>query len=439
MKKRTKKLLLLAIAVVVIVAVAGTILSGDSDKSTSVQADLAFKDDIKEIVTASGRIQPQTQVDITSEVSAQIIALLAKEGDRVEAGQRLIVLDTIQLQSDVSQARFSLDEVTARAEAARTQLEIDSLEAARQQRLFAQDLASETDATNARLRFENAKANYNAMLAQVETSRAILEKAADNLTKTSIKAPMPGVITFLNAEVGEIAQAQTAFTQGRTLMTIADLSVFEVEVDVDETEIGKVLLGQDARIRVDAYRDTAFVGHVVEIGNSALVQGQGTENYATSFRVKVRFEETDYVFRPGMSATVDITTATAKDALLIPYAALVTREFDADSLKNQKPNEDSGSGLVQSANAAQGDVTEAKAKGSKEKIKKSGVFVISGGKAKFVELATGIADERNIVALNGVAPGDTIISGSYQTLRQLEPGETVKIDSRSIERMNEQE
>lgn len=446
MKKRTKRLLYLVVVIAIVAAVAGTMMSGGSDNLTSVQADLAITDDIKEIVTASGRIQPQTQVDITSEVSAQIIALLVKEGDRVEAGQRLIVLDTIQLQSDVSQAKYRLDEITARAEAARTQLEIDRLEAERQASLFEQDLTSETDATNARLRYENSRANYNAVLAQVETARAALAKAEDNLTKTSIKAPMAGVVTYLAAEVGEIAQAQTAFTQGKTLMTISDLAVFEVEVDVDETEIGKVALGDDATIRVDAYRDTTFAGTVVEIGNSALVQGQGTENYATSFRVKVRFAETDYIFRPGMSATVDITTATAEDALLIPYAAVVTREFDTDSLDITADKEKGAGGLVQSVNAAQEQESREKSSGDrerdkerdKEKVKKTGVFVIKNGTANFIEITTGIADERNIVAKTGLAPGDTIVSGSYQTLRRIEDGEAVKIEQRSIERIDDQ-
>src|SRR5690606_14547992 len=213
------------------------------------------------------------------------------------------VLDTIQLQADVAQAHFGLDEITARAEAAKAQLEIDRLEAERQQALFEQNLTSQTAADNARFGLENAAANYRAALAQVETARARLEKAQDNLSKASIRAPMPGVVTFLSVEVGEIAQAQTAFTQGATLMTIADLAVFEVEIDVDESEIAKIKLGQKAEIEVDAFRDTTFAGTVVEIGNSALIAGQGSENYTTSFRVKVRFDIAEVTFRPGMSAT----------------------------------------------------------------------------------------------------------------------------------------
>lgn len=437
-KWRSKKILITGIAAVIVIVAIIAMTSGSSTKATPIQADLAFNDNISEIVSASGRIQPQTKVDITSEVSAQIIKLFVKEGDLVERGQNLILLDTIQLQSDVSQSRHSLDEISSRAEAAKAQLEIDKLEADRQQKLFERDLGSENAATNARYGFENSRANYQAMLSQVETARAVLDKTNDNLTKTLIKAPMSGVVTFLSVEVGEIAQAQTAFTQGKTLMTIADLSVFEVEIDVDESEIAKVQLGQKSKIKVDAFRDTSFAGSVVEIGNSALVANEGSDNYTTSFRVKVRFEQANVTFRPGMSATVEITTSTAEDALLIPYAALVTREFDPDSLKNtaEKP---AGGGIIQQANAAEtADLSDDASKHKKSaKIKKSGIFVVRDGKAHFVEVATGIADERNIVAMSGIAPGDTVISGSYQTLRKIADGDLVTIEKASLDKMKD--
>lgn len=436
-KWRSKKVILTALGIVIAIVVIVALSSGSGNDAKMVQADLAYRDDIAEVVSASGRIQPQTKVDITSEVSAEIIRIFVKEGEVVERGQMLIVLDTIQLQADVAQAHFGLDEITARAEAAKAQLEIDRLEAERQQALFEQKLTSKTAADNARFALENATANYRAALAQVETARARLEKAQDNLSKASIRAPMPGVVTFLSVEVGEIAQAQTAFTQGATLMTIADLAVFEVEIDVDESEIAKIKLGQKAEIEVDAFRDTTFAGTVVEIGNSALIAGQGSENYTTSFRVKVRFDKAEVTFRPGMSATVDITTNKAEDALLIPYAALVTREFDRDSLKIVAAKSDGG--LIQTANAAQAEPepSDAGKRKKDDKVKKTGIFVIRAGKAKFQELATGIADERNIVALSGVAPGDTVVSGSYQTLRKLAEGDIVTIEPSSLEKMNE--
>jgi HlyD family secretion protein len=226
-------------------------------------------------------------------------------------------------------------------------------------------------------------------------------------------------------------------------MTISDLSVFEVEIDVDETEIAKVSIGQESKIRADAFRDTSFAGSVSEIGNSALVSGQGTENFSTSFRVKVRFTEVETGIRPGMSATVDITTATAESALLIPYAAVVTREFDPDSLKAKKESEEiasTGIGEVNAAEVTDDSVvadTSGKDRKKKKKITQSGVFIIKDGIASFAEISTGIADERNIVALSGIQDGDTIVSGSFQTLRKLADGDGIKIDEGSLEKMKE--
>jgi HlyD family secretion protein len=443
MKWRSKKVITGGVVLLLVIVLVAWNMAGSGDEATMVQADLAYSDEISEIVTASGRVQPQTKVDITSEVSAQIMDIFVKDGDRVTRGQPLLLLDTIQLMADVAQMQFSLEEISARADAARSTSERDRLEYERQQKLHKQNLASETQYTNAKFANETSQANYKAMRAQANTARARLEKARDNLRKTRITSPMLGIVTFLGCEIGEIAQAQNSFTQGKTLMTVADLSVFEVEVDVDETEVSKVRLGQESGIRVDAFSDTTFAGEVVEIGNSAQMTGQGTENFTTSFRVKVRFAETNAAIRPGMSATVDITTAFEQDALLIPYAAVVTREFD-DKKKDSTKVADTGDGVfaaepdVGAETDADQDKDDAKAHGKKsKKAKKTGVFICKDGVAKFVEIETGIADERNIVALTGLAPGDTVISGSFQTLRKIEEDEAVEIDERSLETMNE--
>lgn len=443
---RSKKFIIGLGIVVVVAVVASMNLAGNGEAGTVVQADLVKRDNISELVTASGRIQPQTKVEIVAEVSAQMIAVYVREGDVVEKGEPLLLLDTVQTQSDVAQARYSLDEITARAAAAKSLYEQDKREYERQKSLYDQQLTSETAFTNAQFAYENSQANWQATEAQVKTFRARLEKAQDNLRKTSILAPMQGVVTFLNAEVGEIAQAQTSFTQGKTLMIISDLSVFEVEVDVDETQIAKIDLGQPAEIRVDAFRDTIFSGKVVEIGNSASVTGEGTDNYTTSFRVKIRFAETEMTIRPGMSATVDITTATDTDAILVPYASIVTREFDPDSLAAWAAAEtdDSAGGVLTDGEVHAAEVTnvnsvevDEKPAGKDEKVKMTGVFVIKNGKARFVEVETGIADDRNIVARGDVSPGDTVVSGSFQTLRQLNQGDVVTIDERSKERIEE--
>ena len=446
MSKRKKRLMVFGIPAVVVIAVILASVAGSNGDETTVQVELAITDDLSELVTASGRVQPQTKVDIASEVSAQIIEVSVSEGEQVVHGQRLLLLDTVQLKSDVAQARYSLDEVLARTKAAFAQLKKDRAEYERQVRLHDQKMTSETDFNNATFAFENSKANHDAMQAQGKIGRARLDKALDNLSKTSVTSPMDGIVTYLKAEVGEIAQAQTAYTQGQTLVTISDLSVFEVEVDVDETEIAKVQLGQPTDIRVDAFRDTVFIGSIVEIGNSAVVVGQGSEDYTTNFRVKVRFAMTDLGLRPGMSAAVDITTNKAENALLVPYASIVTRKFDpdslrADSLARENTSEDTGGVHAADLDDEDQEIVSPSTDNDKtrktKKIRKSGVFVVNNGIARFVEAATGIADERNIVVLSGVNEGDTIVSGTFKTLRKLSDGDAVKLEEASLEDLDD--
>ncbi len=461
MTSKSKKMLIIVIGVVVIGGGAAFSLLSDNSNAATVQVDLAKIRDISETVSASGRIQPQTKVDITSQVSGEIIALHVNEGDWVSRGDLLIEIDRVQLGSDVEQAQYSLDEIQARAEGARVQRDRDKEEFERQTTLRERKLNSESDFTTAKYAYENSKATYLAMQSQVKTQKARLEKAQDNLQRTTITSPMDGVVTFLAAEVGEIAQAQTSFTQGKTLMTISDLSVFEVDVEVDETEIAKIIRGQSAEIEVDAFPDSVFDGTVVEIGNSAIMQGQGTQEFSINFRVKVRFAPTSARIRPGMSAAVDVTTSTEKDAVIVPYAAIVMRELPEDTLAEES-EEDSSDGLfVNEADAAEPDDEDENTEADEdadsddedempgnglsqskngyaddEPEKKTGVFVVRNGIAKFLEVQTGIADEKNIVTIYGVQKGDTIISGSFKTLRELEDGDEVKIDEKSLEALD---
>jgi len=441
MKRFGKKFYIIGGLVIVVGLVAANFLVNGEVEATSVQADIAYHDEISEIVTASGRIQPKTKVNITSEVSAEIVQLTVKEGDFVTKGTPLLLLDTIQYKSDANQAKYSLDEIKARAAAAESQFNKDKKEYDRQQSLFAKGLSSETLLSNATFAYENSKANFDAYKAQVKTVNARLNKSLDNLSKTVITAPMDGVIIYLSAEVGEIAQAQTSFTQGKTLMTIADLAIFEVEVEIDETQIANVSMYQDVDIRVDAFDDSLFTGVVTEIGNSATMSGQGTEEFTTAFKVIIKFDETNVTIRPGMSATVDITTASEKDALLVPYASVILREFDPDSLESKNETastETISSNVVFAATTTTEDETSDKSKKKKkDKIKMRGVYVINNGTAAFKEIITGIADERNIVVIEGITPGDTVISGSFKTLRALKEGDVVEVDQYSIDQMNE--
>jgi len=432
-KGSKKKILIIGAVVVVVAILVVANLTMDNTNAMSVQTDQASDREIVEIVSASGRIQPKSKVDITSEVNGEIIGLYVREGDRIAAGELLIVLDTVRLRSDVDQGRYAVNETNARLEGAKASLEQADEEYNRQKRLFESNLTSETEYKNARYAYLNAKASHQASQAQSSQLRAMYDQKLDNLEKAKIIAPMPGVITFLDCEIGEIAAAQTAFTQGRTLMTISDLEIFEVEVEVDETEINKVELGQHSDIEVDAFPDSVFVGEVVEIGNTAIQTGLGTTDQTTNFRVKVVFKDTDVKIRTGMSATVDITTNKRGGVLSIPYSAVVVRSFDLDSLEMARANEGGGNSSEVFADEA-GEEDTAFSTGDEEEEKREelkGVFVVRDGKARFVQIETGIADQKYIQVTEGLEDGDEVISGPYRILRTVKDGDDVQSQSDS--------
>ena len=426
---KNKKLWII-IGVVVVVAVFVVIsLTSNGRKATNVNAAVVEKQDLTEKVSASGRIQPKTKVDITSEFSGEIIALLVKEGQNVRTGELLVVMDTVQIKADVSQARYSLDGAKAFRDGAEATFKQAEEEFQRKQRLWDQKLTSETEYTTARYAFLNAKASFENAQANANGTEAAYDKQLDRLSKARITSPMDGVVTLLDCEVGEIAAGQTAFTQGKTLMTIADLSVFEVEVEVDETEVNKITLGQKTDIEVDAIPDTSFAGSVVEIGNTAIMVGLGTQDQSTNFKVKVTFAEVNPKLRPGMSATVDITTAERINILAVPFASVVVRNYDLDSLelaRQGKGKETSGNEVL----AAENDSTKSDSAGKKAEEEREdlrGVFVIREGVARFVKIGTGISGRKDIEVTEGLQEKDSVVSGPYSVLRTLKDGDEVEI------------
>jgi HlyD family secretion protein len=222
-------------------------------------------------------------------------------------------------------------------------------------------------------------------------------------------------------------------------MTISNLNVFEVEVEVDETEINKVDLMQVADIEVDAFPDTVFDGEVVEIGNTAIVSGSGTQDQSTNFYVKVIFKDPNVRIRPGMSATVDIITNRQEDVLTIPYSAIVMRSFDVDSLEGaqESAEPESGGSTSPDLRAAEGDDSLSGSAVDDEENRKDykGVFVVREGVARFVQVETGIADQKHIEITSNLTEGDSVISGPYRVLRNVKDGDLVKATSkRGIEK-----
>jgi HlyD family secretion protein len=428
---KQKKILLGGAVVVVVAGLVIANLTMSDDKATDVQIDLATRRTLVEIVSANGRIQPQTKVNITSQINAEIKQIAAKEGDQVKQGQLLIILDSVQIASDVEQARYGLNQISASLNGAKTRLDQAEEEFKRQEQMFANNLTSDQNFKDAKYNFLNTKSNYEATDASAKQAQAQFEKQLDYLRKSRITAPMAGVVTLVDCEVGEIAAAQTSFTQGKTLMTLSDLDVFEVEVEVDETEVTKVTLGQSVKIEVDAFPDTTFAGEVIEIGNTAIMTNMGSMDQSTNFKVKVIFKEVNERIRPGMSATVDITTNSKEMALSVPYSAIIVRSFDIDSLERAKNNPAvaESSGAVASVEAAENStITDTIGKDERKELK--GVFVVRNGKAEFVEITTGIADQKNIEVASGMKAGDSLISGPYAVLRTVKEGDLVKAETK---------
>ena len=404
--KKKKIIIILAVVVVVIIFVLANLMKS-GEKTYKVEAEKITKGDISALVSANGRILPKRTVKISAYVPAKIVELPVKEGDWVNKGQLLVQLDPTSYQAAADQYKAQMK--VAQANLDQAQMTFD-----RQKELFERNLTSKEQ-------YDAALTSLNVSKAQFEQSKAALEKARDDFSKTQITAPMNGIVTELNAEVGEIVMIGTMNNPGTVIMTISDLSEIEVEVEVDETDIANVKLGQDTKIEIDAFPDTSYKGEVTEIGNTAQVSGYGTQEQVTNFMVKILLMEEVSGIKPGMSASVDITTDKHLDVLKAPIACMVMRNVNSDSLKKEKEKV-KGSEVK----ASEGEKEEEKIQ-EEEKQDIEGVFVIENDKAKFVPVETGISDEQNIEIISGLKEKDEIIVGPYKTLRTIKEGDKVKV------------
>jgi len=411
MKKKKILIVMGAILLVAVIVVANVLKSGE--KTYQVQAEKVKRGDITSIVTANGKIVPRTDVKISAYVPAKIIRLPVKEGDVVKKGQLLVQLDDTEYKAAVNQARAQLASAKANLEQAK-------LTHKRQKELFEKKLSSKEQ-------YDMAKTELQLAEAQYQQAVASLEKARYNLSKTTITSPIDGVVTALNAEEGEIVMIGTMNNPGTVIMTISDMSEIEAEVEVDETDIAEVKIGQEAEIRIDAFPDTTFRGKVSEIGHTARISGLGTQDQVTNFLVKVVLLDEVPDIRPGMSASVDITTSHRSDVLNVPIQAVVMREEKSDTTTIKKGEE---KGAQASVDSIPHRKNEKGRKGKKKEVE--GVFVVKDGRAKFVKVNTGIADQQNIEIVSGINEDDLVVTGSYKILRTLKDGDKVKITKKRI-------
>jgi HlyD family secretion protein len=395
----------------------------------TVQTQKVGRQDLVSTVTASGEVKPRKYVNVSSNVSGRIVRLLVREGDRVKAGQVLARIDSARLEASTRSSEAGVQAQKADVQRAEADLEAAKLAFERTQRMHRDKLVSDSQMDQADADFKMKKANVEALKRRIAQQEAALETVKDDLEKAVVVAPMDGAVTNLAKEEGEMVIGAQSF-QPTVIMTVADLSVMECEVMVDETDIRNLALGQEAEIRVDALEEGIKIkGEVTEIGSSAIPRGstQGgtpsttnTGNQAKDFKVKITLKDPPSNIKPGLNAAADITTSRKQQVIAVPIQAVVVREVNKEG-KVVDP------GAVQASDASPAPDAAA---GRKKAEEKDGVFVLSNNKVTFKPVKTGIVGETEIEIKEGLAGGEEIVTGSYKTLRTLKDQANVKTEQK---------
>ena len=380
---------------------------------TEVRMEQVSRRDLVSAVTASGKIEPQTSVDISADITGRIIEIAVEEGDLVRKGQFLLQIDPAQYQAAVSRAEGVVSSTQAtllQVRASRDQAERDWKRADELIRL-GPNLIAPQQAEAAKTALEVAEATYQATRAQLDQSRAGLREAKDNLAKTRLVSPIAGRVVRLAVEEGEVAVPGTFSRETGLLLTIADLSVILAKVQVDETDVVRLTDRDSVEVTIDAYPDSTFVGRVTRVSQSAKLTNtqtaSGSNDRAVDFDVEIRLDDPPGDIRPDLSCTARVITDTRESALSIPIIALTVRDHE------RVPNE----------NNPALDTVSRRRPGEREE---EGVFLVQNGVATFRPVKVGIAGDEYFEVLDGLRGGETIVAGTYQAIRDLKDGDKVR-------------
>lgn len=412
------------VALIVVVVIAAKAKGGNEDL-VSVTAEKAIVKTVTQIVTATGKVQPEVEVRISSEVAGELIDIPVKEGQDVKKGDVLARIKADFYQAQVDEMDAALASSRASAVLAKAQLAKAESDFAKSDQLFARKLISDTEFIAAKTTLDVAKATYDSSLAQIRRTEGSLNQAKDSINKTVVYAPMDGTVSSLSCKVGERVLGTGQFA-GTEIMRVADLNSMEVRVKVNENDIVNVKLGDRSIISIDAFPGRKFEGKVYEISNSALssassastnaaAQAASASDEVTNFLVKIRISDIGNVeLRPGMSATVDIETQTVEHAVVVPIQSVTVRADDG------KTTDDMQKEAAKKAQERSGNDLEVKserdeARRNRDKLKRV-VFVVNGDKVALRTVETGIADNTHIEIKSGVKEGETVVSGSYAAI-----------------------
>jgi HlyD family secretion protein len=443
----SRKNILIAVGVVLVgAAVVAANFYFKREKGVPVTTEAIKTRDLEAIVSASGKIQPKRLVNISADTPGRVVNLAVNEGDRVKVGQFLLQIDPKSLRSRVDSgtasleaAEQSIETMRQSIETAKVQLQQAQQTLARQQDLWKQQLTTRealdkaiNDVKAAESAVQEREKQIKPQQARIAQERATLESARYDLSKVRIESPIDGIVTRRNIQEGETAVVGTMNNAGTVLLTLADMGVIQAEVEVDETNVPHVQIGQPAKITIDAIPDKSFKGHVTEIGNSPIqttTTGQpvaaGTQ--ATNFKVVVVLDEKVAEVRPGFTCTADITTATRTSVVSVPIPAVAVREviYDANGQIVREPKTDKR----RRPSSVETPVSAQELKPGQTRKEAEGVFVIRDGKAEFLPIRMGIAGDKYFEVLGSLKVGDAVITGPYNSVRGMTDGDLVRIDN----------
>jgi len=408
-----------------------SILLSKREKPIPVTTEKAVRKTILQTVSATGKVQPETEVKISPEVAGEIIELPVADGMGIKKGDLLVKIkpDSYKALLEQQEAAISAAKATNLQQKA-TMLKTEQ-DLKRAEDMYAKKTISIQEYNNAQAASDVAKNTFESSLHEIERAQAGSSQARDQLSKTTVYSPINGTVTILNSKLGERIVATGQFA-GTEVMRVADLSRMQAVIDVNENDVPNVKIGDKANVKIDAYGDRKFRGTVAQIGNTGKTTGSGTQEEVTNFEVKINLEREDVLLRPGLSCTADIETNMVKDAVAVPMQAVTIRTGDSnlspeeiEKRKLKSAARDKGDNNADYVNERQ---EKAAQREEREKLAKV-VFLKRGGKAQSVKVTTGISDDTYMEIKTGVQPGDEVISGSYSAIsRKLKDGAKVTYD-----------
>ncbi|HEX3704831.1 MAG TPA: efflux RND transporter periplasmic adaptor subunit [Vicinamibacterales bacterium] len=438
----SRKNILIVVGVVVLgAAVVAANFYFKKDKGLAVTTEQIRTRDLEAVVSASGKIQAERTVNVSSDTVGRVVNLAVNEGDRVTKGQFLLQIDPKTLRSrvdngeaSVKAAEVTLEQMRQSVETGKAQLELARQNLKRQQDLWEQQLTTRetldkavNDVKVADSSLSERDKTANAQASRIAQERANLDSAEYDLSKVRIVSPIDGIVTARSIQEGEMVMIGTMNNAGTVLMTLADMSTIQAEIEVDETSVPSVQLGQKAKITIDAIPDKSFSGHVTEIGNSPIQTATTgtTGTQATNFKVKVVLDEIVPNVRPGFTCTADITTATRKSVVSVPIPAVAVRElvYDANGQVVKAPKADKRKRTPEPTASA------AELKPGQTRKETEGVFVVRNNAVEFVPIKMGIAGDKYFEVLSGLKDGDQVVTGPYNSVRGMADGDLVKLDN----------